>query len=87
MISLEEARKKVDAIENADGKSTKLTMITEYPDQYAFLYSYYDEDGNELEIEGPGYYAVKKRTGNVDRFFPPDYDEKYFKSGKNIPVK
>ena len=83
MISLKEARKKVDAIET----NGKLTEITEYPDQYAFLYSYYDEDGNEIEIEGPGYYAVKKRTGHVDIFFPPDYDEKYFKSGKNIPVK
>ena len=60
----------------------KLNKIIEFFDRYVFSYSY--ENNEPVICSGPLY--VMKDTGEVNVFFPPDYDSDYLDSGIDIPI-
>ena len=72
-----------EAIKIAEQKkyAPKLSSIIEYADRYVFGYSGFN---GEIPDLSPLY--VMKNNGEVGVFFPPDYDDDYFYSGKSIQI-
>ena len=77
-MTLQEALK----IAEANKDALKLKRIKEYHDRYVFEYG--NENDEPLILSGPLY--VMKNTGEVNVFFPPDYDSDYLDSGIDIPI-
>lgn len=77
VLTLQEAIK----IAESEKFAPILTQITEYYDRYVFSYAMLN--GEEPDISP---LFVMKDTGKTGVFFPPDYDDKYYHSGINIPI-